>query len=117
MVTGHLNAASGGSGLLVNNSSHWRESYSDGSGSSGDWLARSAGTWGNNLKVWVCPSATAYEQLMGTNNLVNQADAAADDTTIVVDDADKASYVIEVDDIISFTSDAAGTTPVAGQKV
>ena len=116
MATGHLNAASGGSGLLVANSSIWKESYSDGSGAVGDWIARSAGTWGNNLKVWVCPSATAFEQLMGTNNRTDDGSATATETTIGIDDADKAGYVIEVDDIISFTSDAAGTTPVAGHE-
>jgi hypothetical protein len=115
MTTGHLNAASGGTGLLVKNTTDWKENYSSGQGSSGDWLARTAGTHGNNLKVWVCPSATAYEQHMGTDNLVNGA-AAADALIVTVDDQDKVGFVFNIGDIVAFTSDAAGAAPLSGHE-
>lgn len=116
MNTGHLNADANGTGTLVKNSDHWYETYADGSGSVGHWAARSPGTWGNNLKVWTCPSATAYEQHLSTNNQVNDLSTTEGDTTIIVDDIDAAGYAINVGDIISFTSDTAGATPVTGHE-
>ena len=119
--SGHLNASAGegaavGTGLLVKNSDHWYNTYSDGSGNVGEWVARSAGSWGNNISVGLCPSATAYEQHMGTNNLVADAAAAEGDQTITVDDVDKVGYTLNVDDIVSFTSDTSGLVPVAGHE-
>ena len=87
-------------------------SFSTGQGSHGEWAARTAGTWGNSLRVEICPSATAYEQDLSTNNLVNQADVAVGDTTIVVDDADASGYAFNVGDLISFYSDTANTVSV-----
>ena len=115
MTTGHLNAASGGTGLLVKNSSDWIENYASGQGSSGDWLARTAGTHGNNLKVWVCPSLTVYEQKLAANNRVNGA-LAVDVTAVVMDNVDENNYAIVANDIITFTSDAAGATPLTGHE-
>jgi len=119
--SGHLNAtagvgASAGTGLLVKNADHWYNTYADGSGAVGEWVARSAGTWGNNISVAMCPSATAYELHMGTNNLVADAAAAEGDLSITIDDVDKASYEVNVGDIISFTSDTAGLVPVVGHE-
>jgi len=114
--SGHVNAVSSGTALNVKNTNHWDATYSDGSANVGQWAARSPGTWGNNLKVWQCPSLTVYEQDLGTNNRVNDAAAAETDTTIVVDDADATNYAIVANDIISFTSDAAGLVPVTGHE-
>ena len=65
------NATAGNAGLLIKNTTH----YKDGDGSTGPyidadanattvgrWVARTAGAWGNSLKVAVCPNATAWEQ-------------------------------------------------------
>ena len=99
-----VNATSdGSSGLLIKNTSH----YSDGDGSTGPyntgsanvglWAARTAGAWGNNLKVSLCPnSTTAYEQTAVTT--VNDASTAVGDTTITVTDG----TVFTVGDIINF---------------
>jgi hypothetical protein len=121
--SGHLNATAGvgaaaGTGLLVKNSDHWYDTYGDGSGGplQGEWVARSAGTWGNNISVALCPSSTAYELNMGANNLVDDAAALEGDTTITIDDVDKVGYEIAVNDIISFTTDTAGLIPVAGHE-
>jgi len=114
--SGHVNACVSGTAIIIKNSDHWQENYADGSANIGMWAARTPGTWGNNLKVWQCPSLTVYEQDLGANNLVNQSDAAEGDTTIVMDDVDANNYGIIVNDIIAFTSDAAGATPVAGHE-
>jgi len=114
--SGHVNAVSSGTAINVKNTADWDANYSDGSANVGQWAARSPGTWGNNLKVWQCPSLTVYEQDLGANNRVNDSSAAETDTTIVVDDADATNYAIVVNDIISFTSDAAGATPLTGHE-
>ena len=99
-VTGNLNAASGGSGLQIKNTTDYLDNYSDGSGSVGSWIAREAGTHGNNLKVSMCTNTNAYASNGGASNLVNDASAAIGDTTITIDDGggDK----IQVGDIIEF---------------
>jgi len=106
-ASGFLNAGEA-SGVLIKNDTiylddYWSES-GDGQVTSNDWYARTAGTWGNSLGLQVCPSSTCYEQHLGTNNLVNQSDVAIGDTTIDVDDADKANYAFNVGDLISFSS-------------
>ena len=114
--SGHVNACVSGTAILVKNTEHWLANFADGSANVGSWVARTPGSWGNNLKVWTCPSASTYEQHLGTDNLVNDSSAAEGDTTIVVDDADKANFAIVVNDIISFTSDAAGAVPLVGHE-
>ena len=104
--------AGANSGVLIRDLDHYDASFSTGQGSNGEWTARTAGTWGNSLRVEICPSATAYEQDLSTNNLVNQADVAVGDTTIVVDDADASGYAFNVGDLISFYSDTANTVSV-----
>ena len=106
-----LNAGAN-SGILIRDDDHYEASFSTGQGSHGEWAARTAGTWANGIKVEICPSATAYEQDLSTNNLVNQADVAVGDTTITVDDADASGYAFNVGDLISFYSDTANTVSV-----
>ena len=113
--SGVTNAMSGGTGALVRDNDHYLDSYFAGQGSLGDWGARTSGTWGNSLGVSVCPSGTAFTQALGANNQVDQADVAVGDTTIDVDDADASGYAINIGDLISFYTDAGGTTPVAGE--
>ena len=100
------------SGILIRDDDHYLASFSTGQGTHGEWTARTAGTHGNSLRVEICPSATAYEQDLSTNNLVNQADVAVGDTTITVDDADSSGYAFNVGDLISFYSDTANTVSV-----
>ena len=101
-ATGILNAGAN-SGILIRDDEHYEGSFSTGQGSHGEWAARTAGTWGNSIGVSTCPSATAYEQHMGTDNLTDGA-ASAGATTIAVDDADKANFAFNVGDLISFSS-------------
>jgi len=92
--TGAFNATSGGGGatLIKNNSD-----YDDGFTANGLWAARTAGAWGNNIKVSICPNtASAYENTSATT--VDDTSIAVGDTTITVDDG----TTLNVGDIINF---------------
>jgi len=119
-TSGHLNAGQA-SGVLVRDDDHYLDAYwsetGDGQVTSNDWYARSAGTWGNSIGVQICPSATAYSQDLGTNNLTAAAESAGD-TVVAVDDADSSGYAFNVGDLISFSSTTTGTamTFLAGDE-
>jgi len=97
-VTGNLNAASGGTGVQIKNTTHYLDNFGTGQADVGSWAAREAGTAGNNLKVSMCTNATAYRSLLGGSNLVNDANAAIGDTTISLDDGTG----VQVGDILEF---------------
>ena len=103
--------AGANSGILIRDDDHYQASFAAGEGSHGEWTARTAGTHGNSLRVEICPSATAYEQNLSTNNLVNGAGAVGD-TTITVDDADASGYAFNVGDLISFYSDTSNVVSI-----
>jgi len=119
-TSGHLNAGQA-SGVLVRDDDHYLDAYwsetGDGQVTSNDWYARSAGTWGNSIGVQICPSAIAYSQDLGTNNLTAAAESAGD-TVVAVDDADSTGYAFNVGDLISFSSTTTGTamTFLAGDE-
>ena len=94
--TGLLNATANGSGLLVKNTTHYQDNYAGGAASVGLWAARSGGTWGNNLKISVCPSSTVYEETAKTTT--QDTDSAVGDTSIVV----QSTTGFNVGDIINF---------------
>ena len=114
-TSGFLNAGES-SGVLIKNDTvylddYWSES-GDGQVTSNDWYARSAGTWGNSIGIQVCPSATVYEQHLGSNNLTAAAESAGD-TVVAVDDADSSGYAFNVGDLISFSSADSSSDPTA----
>jgi len=84
--TSSVNACVSGTALRIKNTDHYQNGdgttgpYNDGSANVGEWAARTAGAWGNNLKVSVCPSATAYETVNKTT--VDDASTAVGNTTI-----------------------------------
>ena len=86
--TSSVNSCVSGTALRIKNTDHYQNGdgttgpYNDGSANVGEWAARTAGAWGNNLKVSVCPSATAYEAVNKTTT--NDASTAVGDTTIVL---------------------------------
>ena len=94
--TGILNATANGSGLLINNTQVYQDTYSGGAGSVGLWAARTAGAHGNNLKVSICPSSTAYEETSKTT--VNNTNLAVGDTSVTVASVSG----ISVGDIVNF---------------
>ena len=100
-----VNAAVSGTKVLVKNDDHYQENYASGEGNVGEWAARSAGTWGNSIGVSICPSATAFEENIGSSNLTIGEDAVGA-TSILVDDGS----AFNVGDLISFsTADASST--------
>ena len=107
-----LNAGAN-SGILIRDDDHYESSFQDGSGSHGEWAARTAGTHGNSLGVDICASARAFAQPLGSLNLVNGAGAIGD-LEITVDDQDRSNATISVGDIISFQTASAVVATVAG---
>ena len=73
-----------------------------GQGSVGSWASKYPGEEGNSIGVSICASAEAYEETV--TSLVDQADVAAGDTTIEVDDGTE----FQVGDIVHF-QEADGT--------
>jgi len=98
--TGILNATANGSGLLINNTQAYQDTYSGGAGSVGLWAARTAGAHGNNIKVSICPSSTAYEETSKTT--VNNTNLAVGDTSVTVASVSG----ISIGDIINFGESA-----------
>ena len=97
-----VNAVVSGTALRIKNTDHYSNGdgstgpYNDGSANVGEWAARTAGAWGNNLKVSVCPSATAYETANKTTT--NDSSTAVGDTTIVL----TSGTDFNVGDIVNF---------------
>jgi len=103
--TSALNATANSSGILVKNTDDYTNNYSTGQGAVGTFAARTAGSWGNNLLVATCPSATAYEATLTTSQQVDDASIAVGDTSVSVD-SDATTY-LNVGDIIEFSTTAA----------
>ena len=97
--TGLLNATANGSGLLIKNTTDYQDNYSTGQGSVGEWAARTGGSWGNNLKVSICPSSTVYEETAKTT--VSDSSIAVGDTGLTL----AAGTGFSVGDIINFGED------------
>ena len=105
--TSVASANTGGSSITIKNDDDYTSNYSTGQANVGTFTARTAGAWGNNLQVSTCPSATAYETTLSTSQQVDQADLAVGDTTVTMD-SDATTY-LNVGDIVSFSTTAAGT--------
>ena len=105
--------AGANSGILIRDEDHYQASFQDGSGSHGEWAARTAGTHGNSLGVDICASARAFAQPLGSLNLVNGAGAVGD-LSITVDNQDATDATIAIGDIISFQTASAVVATVAG---
>jgi len=109
-ITGMVNAVSTGTAVLIKNTEDYLATYltSSGAGSVsniGPYIAREAGTLGNNLKVSKCTNSTAFGPHSMSGNLVADASAAIGDTTVSVDDGSE----MQVGDILEF-GDASGFT-------
>ena len=90
------NATETGSTFVIKNTTDYQDNYADGSASVGLWAARTAGAWGNNLKVETCPSATVYEEAAKTT--VSDASMSVGDTVVTVTSATG----ISAGDIVNF---------------
>ena len=103
--------AGANSGILIRDTDHYLNSFSTGQGSHGEWAARTAGTWGNSIRVEICAESDAYEQITSSSVLTVTEDAVGA-TTIAVDDVNASGETFNVGDLISFYSDSAAATPV-----
>ena len=90
------NATESGSAFVVKNTTDYTDNYADGSASVGLWAARTAGAWGNNLRVDTCPSATVYEETSKTT--VNDSSTSVGDTVVTV----TSGTGISAGDIVNF---------------
>ena len=91
------NATEAGSTFVIKNTTDYQDNYADGSGAAvGLWAARTAGAYGNNLKIESCPSATAYEETAKTT--VSDASMSVGDTVVTVASATG----INAGDIVNF---------------
>jgi len=81
------NSTANSSGLLVKNNKHYTDGdgttgpYDDGSAAVGIVAARTAGAWGNDLKVEFCNTGTGFYQSTGSTLAAN---AAAGATSVTV---------------------------------
>tara|TARA_B100000085_G_scaffold17241_1_gene14886 strand:- start:244 stop:2172 length:1929 start_codon:yes stop_codon:yes gene_type:complete len=100
--SGSVNAVVSGTAIQIKSTDHYQNGdgstgpFIDGSANVGEWAARTAGAHGNNLKVSVCPSASAYE--MTSKTTTNDSSTAVGDTTIVLTSGTDFS----VGDIVNF---------------
>jgi phage tail sheath protein FI len=94
------NAVASGSSFVIKNETDYINNYATGQGSVGEWAARTAGAWGNNLLVSICPSAAAYETTVVTTLA---STPAVGDTQITVTSGTN----IAIGDIINFSTTAA----------
>tara|TARA_Y100000031_G_scaffold6371_1_gene7766 strand:+ start:2197 stop:4122 length:1926 start_codon:yes stop_codon:yes gene_type:complete len=91
------NATEAGSTFVIKNTTDYQDNYADGSGAAvGLWAARTAGAYGNNLKIESCPSATAFEETSKTT--VSDASMSVGDTVVTVASATG----INAGDIVNF---------------
>ena len=94
-----VNSCVSGTALLIKNNNHYKDGdgttgpynvTTTGPASVGQWAARTAGAWGNNLKVAMCPKASEFEETFsgntGTLGVVDGTPAAGA-TTVVIDKA------------------------------
>ena len=83
--TGAVNACVSGTALLIKNTTHYIDGdgstgpYGGGEAAVGQWAARTAGEWGNSLKVSLCTSAAAFYE----NNKTTVTPAEAEGQTVI----------------------------------
>jgi len=94
------NAVASGSAFVIKNETDYINNFATGQGSVGEWAARTAGAWGNNLLVSICPSAAAYETTAVTT--LNSTPSVGDTSVTVTSGTN-----IAVGDIINFSTTAA----------
>ena len=80
VTTGAVNACVSGSALLIKNNSHYTDGdgstgpYDDGFANVGEWAARSAGAWGNSLRVEACNTAAGFSESAKTTTNGEEAE-------------------------------------------
>ena len=101
--TGLANAAVSGSAVAIKNTQDYQDNYNAGQASVGEWAARTAGVWGNGLKVSACHSATGFQEDAKTT--INDSAMAVGHTTVTL----TSGTGFAVGDIVEFSASAGGT--------
>ena len=101
--TGLANAAVSGSAVAIKNTQDYQDNYNAGQASVGEWAARTAGVWGNGLKVSACHSATGFQEDGKTT--INDSAMAVGHTTVTL----TSGTGFAVGDIVEFSASAGGT--------
>ena len=95
-ASGAVNACVSGTAILIKSTGHYSDGdgttgpYNTGAANIGQWAARSAGAWGNGIKVSMCPNGSEFEQTFSGNEDtlgVVETAGAVGDTTLVMDTA------------------------------
>ena len=97
------NAGTSGTAILIKSTTDYDNNYRANQSSTGDYNARTAGSWGNSIKVSVCPSATEFEQTFsGGEDTAGVVETALNGgaTSFVADNSGGSGY--NVGDIINF---------------
>ena len=97
------NAGTSGTAILIKSTTDYDNNYRANQANVGDYAARTAGSWGNSIKVSVCPSATEFEQTFsGGEDTAGVVETALDGgaTSFVADNSGGSGY--NVGDIINF---------------
>ena len=101
--SGLKNAGTSGTAILIKSTTDYDNNYRANQSSTGDYNARTAGSWGNSIKVSVCPSATEFEQTFsGGEDTAGVVETALNGgaTSFVADNSGGSGY--NVGDIINF---------------
>ena len=101
--TGLANAAVSGSAVAIKNTQDYQDNYNAGQASVGEWAARTAGVWGNGLKVSACHSATGFQENAKTT--VKDSAMTVGHTTVTL----TSGTGFAVGDIIEFSVSSGGT--------
>jgi len=101
--TGLANAAVSGSAVAIKNTQDYQDNYNAGQASVGEWAARTAGVWGNGLKVSACHSATGFQEDAKTT--INDSAMSVGHTTVTL----SSGTGFAVGDIVEFSTSAGGT--------
>ena len=101
--TGLANAAVSGSAVAIKNTQDYQDNYNAGQASVGEWAARTAGVWGNGLKVSACHSATGFQEDAKTT--INDSAMSVGHTTVTL----TSGTGFAVGDIVEFSASAGGT--------
>lgn len=101
-VSAVLNATSNGTGLLIQNEESYISDYYDGSGSTGEWAAKYAGSLGNSLKIATCPSSNVFEGTLAATANVGIGNTTVQFSANAQVDAQRALRVGDLLEIGSF---------------
>jgi hypothetical protein len=90
VTTSAVNACVSGTAILIKNTKHYTDGdgstgpFDDGSANVGSWAARSAGAWGNSLRVETCNTAAGFSE---TTKTTTSATEPAGETVVALTSA------------------------------